>query len=141
MVEKSSTPTVQKLADMPENEFLELCRDCDRVDSEYAFKEAGMNALTALGNGALSTALLVSGTVVGAAPVAILAAAPNAILAGVSVWRGIQDLGEGIRKASQSSSADTILQVLYPPEPPGTVVREAAAAGRVTAGITPGVRM
>jgi len=129
MPEKSSYPTVQELAALPENEFLELCRDCDRIDSEYAFKEAGINALTALGNGALSIGLLVSGAALGAVPPAILGAAPNAILAGVSVWRGIQALGEGVRKASQSSSADTILKVLYAPEPPGTVVHDAEAAG------------
>ena len=30
---------------MPENEFLELCRDVDRMESQYAFKEAGIDAL------------------------------------------------------------------------------------------------
>jgi hypothetical protein len=134
MAEKSSTPTVQELADMPENEFLELCRDVDRMESQYAFKEAGIDALGALANGALSVGFMVSG--------ALLGAVPNAVLAGVSVWRGIQALGEGIRKASQSSSADTVLQVLYPPEPPpGTVIKEAAPAGRMATAITPGIRM
>ena len=130
MAEKSSTPTVQELADMPEHEFLELCRDVDRMESQYAFKEAGIDALGALANGALSVGFMVSG--------ALLGAVPNAVLAGVSVWRGIQALGEGIRKASQSSSADTILQLRYAP---GTVVKEAEPAGRVVSAVTQGVKM
>jgi hypothetical protein len=121
MPEKSSSPTVLELAALPENEFLELCRDVDRMDSQYAFKEAGIDALGALANGALSIGFLVSG--------AALGAMPNAILAGVSVWRGIQALGEGVRKASQSSSAETILQVLYPKESPSTLVHDAETAG------------
>jgi hypothetical protein len=32
--------------------------------------------------------------------------------------KGIQAVGEGVQKASQSASADTILQVLYPPGHP-----------------------
>ena len=31
---------------MPENEFLELCRDTERIESYPAFKEAGLDALT-----------------------------------------------------------------------------------------------
>jgi hypothetical protein len=131
MTEKPSPPTLKELADMPENEFLELSRDCDRIDSEYAFKDAGREALVALGNGALSIGLLVAGAVTGAPPYALLGAAPNAILAGVSVWNGIQALGEGVRKSSQSASADTILKVLYAPEPPGAVIHEAEAYGKV----------
>jgi hypothetical protein len=123
MPEKSSTPTVQELADMPENEFLELCRNVNRMESQYAFKEAGIDALGALANGALSIGFMVSG--------APLGAVPNAVLAGVSVWRGIQALGEGVQKASQSSSADTILRVLYPREPPDTLVHDTEPAGRV----------
>ena len=45
---------------------------------------------------------------------------------------------KGIRKASQSSSADTILQLRYAP---GTVVKEAEPAGRVASAITPALRM
>jgi hypothetical protein len=133
MADKPSSPTVQELAALPENEFLELCRDVDRMDSQYAFKEAGIDALAALANGALSVGFMLTG--------AFLGAMPNAVLAGVSVWRGIQALGEGIRKASQSSSADTVLQVLYPSKPPGTVVKEAEPAGRIARNITPGVNL
>src|SRR5215510_2925981 len=86
MSEQSSSPTVQELTAMPENEFLELCRDVDRMESQYAFKEAGIDALGALANGALSIGFLVSG--------ATLGAVPNAVLAGVSVWRGIQALAK-----------------------------------------------
>jgi hypothetical protein len=131
MTEKSSPPTVQELVDMPENEFLELCHDCDRIDSEYAFKEAGINALSALGNGALATAFIVSG-----APIASVG---NAVLAGISVWKGIQALGKGVQKASESASADTILQVLYPPTSPSTLVKEGETHGKVTPPITRGV--
>ena len=48
MAEKSLSPTVQALAALPENAFLELCRDTERIDSENAFKEAGLDALKAL---------------------------------------------------------------------------------------------
>jgi hypothetical protein len=139
MAEKSAPPTVQELAAMPENEFLELSRDCDRVDSEYAFKEAGIDALNAAGQGALATMFALSG-----APYAVLGTVISATLAGVSVWRGIQAVGEGVRKASQSSSADTILKVLYAPEPPASdspsaVIHEAEPNGRVMSPIASGV--
>lgn len=136
MAQKPEPPTLLELADMPENEFLELSRDCDQVDSEYAFKEAGIDTLNAVGQGALATMFALSGS-----PYAAIGTVISAALAGVSVWKGIQAVGEGVRKASQSSSADTILQVLYPPEPPGTVVKEAEPSGRVMSAITPGVKM
>ena len=47
---------------MPENEFLELCRDSARIDSEYAFKEAGIDALGAGGYGTLATIAAFSGS-------------------------------------------------------------------------------
>lgn len=136
MAQKLEPPALLELADIPENEFLELCRDCDRVDSEYAFKEAGIDTLNAAGQGALATMFALSGS-----PYAAIGTVISAALAGVSVWKGIQAVGEGVRKASQSSSADTILQVLYPPEPPGTVVKEVEPSGRVTPTITPGVKL
>jgi hypothetical protein len=49
MAEKSLAPTVQKLAALPENAFLEFCRDTERSESEHAFKEAGVDALNAAG--------------------------------------------------------------------------------------------
>jgi hypothetical protein len=126
MPEKSSYPTVQELAALPENEFLELCRDSARIDSEYAFKEAGIDALGAGGYGALATIAAFSGS-----PYAALGTVIGAVFAGVSLWKGIQAVGEGVQKASQSASADTILHVLYPPEPPGTLVHDAEPAGPV----------
>jgi hypothetical protein len=74
-------------------------------------------------------------------PYAAIGTAISATIAGVSVWQGIQALGKGVQSASQSSSADTILRVLYPAEPPGTVVKEAESPGRVAGAATPGVRM
>ena len=121
---------------MPENEFLEICRDNARIDSDYAFKEVGIDALEAGGYGALATIAAFSGS-----PYAALGTVIGAIFAGVSVWKGIQAAGKGVQSASQSSSADTILQVLYPPESPSTVVKEAASSGRVAAAMTPSVRM
>jgi hypothetical protein len=61
MPEKSSYPTVQELAALPENEFLELCRAAARSDSESAFRQAGFSALNAATRGALATMFLVSG--------------------------------------------------------------------------------
>jgi hypothetical protein len=65
----------------------------------------------------------------------------SAAFAGVAVWKGIQAIGKGMHSAAQSTSADTILQVLYPPESPGTVVKEAESPGRVTSTMTQGVMM
>jgi hypothetical protein len=136
MVEKSLSPTVQELAAMPENEFLELCRDTERSESENAFKEAGVDALNAAGQGALATLFALSGS-----PYAALGAVVSAAFAGVSVWRGIQAIGKGRQSAAQSTAAETLLQVLYPPASPGTVVTDAESPGRVASTMTQGVTM
>src|SRR6266446_5724550 len=99
-------------------------RDAARSDSESAFRQAGFSALNAATQGTLATMFLVSGL-----PYAAIGTGISAAIAGVSVWQGIQALGKGVQSASQSSSADTILQVLYPPEPPGTLVHDAEPAG------------
>jgi hypothetical protein len=122
-------PTAEEIATLSEDEFLELCRDSDRISSEYDFKEAGMNALFALGNGALSIGFMLSD--------AFLGAVPNAVLAGVSVWRGIQNVGEGVRHAARSSSADTALRILC--EHPGGVIHEPQMHGRVTSAVMAGM--
>ena len=93
----------------------------------HAFKEAGLDALNAAGQGTLATLFALSGS-----PYAALGAVVSAAFAGVSVWRGIQAIGKGRQSAAQSTAADTILQVLYPPESPGTVVTDAESPGRVT---------
>jgi hypothetical protein len=134
MADKSLIPTVQELAAMPENAFLELCRDSERMESEHAFQEAGLDALNAAGQGALATMFALSG-----APYAALGAVVSAAFAGVSAWRGIQAIGQGRQSAAQSTAADTLLQVLYPPEAPGTVVTNAESPGRVTSTMTQGV--
>jgi hypothetical protein len=126
MTEQSSSPTAEEIAALPENEFLELNRDCDRINAEYAFKEAGIDALSALGNGALATVAAFSTT-----PYAPIGAVLGAALAGVSVWKGIQALGRGVQSAAKSASADTVLHVLYQPERPGTLVRDAEPTGLV----------
>jgi hypothetical protein len=136
MAEKSLSPTVQELAAMLENEFLELCRDSERMESESAFKEAGLDALNAAGQGALATLFALSGS-----PYAALGAVVSAAFAGVAVCRGIQAIGKGRQSAAQSAAADTLLHVLYPPESPGTVVKEAESPGRVTSTMTQGVMM
>jgi hypothetical protein len=136
MAEKSLSPTVQELAAMPENAFLELCRDTERSESESAFKEAGLDALNAAGQGSRAPLFAVSGS-----PYAALGAVVSAVFAGVSVWKGIQAIGKGRQSAAQSAAADTLLQVLYPPESPGTVVTDAESPGRVTSTMTQGVMM
>ena len=136
MAEKSLAPTVQELAAMPENAVLDLCRDTERIDAEYAFKEAGLEALTAAGQGALATLFALSGS-----PYAALGAVVSAAFAGVSVVRGIQAIGKGRQSAAQSTAADTLLQVLYPPESPGTVVTDAESPGRMTSTMAHGVTM
>ena len=124
MAEKSLSPTVRELAAMPENEFLELCRDTERSESESAFKEVGLDALSAAGQGALATLFALSGS-----PSAALGAVVSAAFAGVSVWKGMQAIGKGVQSAAQSTSADILLQVLYPPESPGTVITDAKFPG------------
>jgi hypothetical protein len=136
MAEKSLSPTVQELAALPENVFLELCRDTERMESEHAFQEAGLDALNAAGQGALATMFALSG-----APYAALGAVVSAAFAGVSVWRGIEAIGKGRHSAAQSTAADTLLQVLYPPESPGTVVTDAESPGRVASTMTQGVML
>jgi hypothetical protein len=53
---------------------------------------------------------------------------------GPHVWDGIRDIGEGVRHAARSGSADTALHVLYEhqAESPGAIVHEAETNGRVT---------
>ena len=133
MAEKSLAPTVQQLAAMPENAFLELCRDTERIEAESAFQEASLDALNTAGQGALATLFALSGS-----PYAALGAVVSAAFAGVSVWRGIQAIGKGRQSAAQSTAADTLLQVLYSPESPGTVVTDAESPGRVTSTMTQG---
>ena len=136
MAEKSLAPTVQELAALPENEFLELCRDSERMESEHAFQEAGLDALNAAGQGALATLFALSGS-----PYAALGSIVSAAFAGVSVWRGIEAYGKGRHSAAQSTAADTLLQVLYPPASPGTAVTDAESPGRVISTMTHGVTM
>jgi hypothetical protein len=136
MAEKSLAPTVQELAALPENEFLELCRDTERSESASAFQEAGFDALNAAGQGALATLFALSG-----APYAALGTVVSTAFAGVSVWRGIEAIGKGRQSAAQSATADTLLQVLYPPESPGTVVTDAESPGRVASTMTQGVML
>jgi len=53
----------------------------------------------------------------------------------------MQAIGKGRQSAAQSTAADTLLQVLYPPESPGTVVTDAESPGRVASTMTQGVVM
>ena len=126
MPEKSASPTVQELAALPETEFLELCRDTARSDSKSAFRQAGFSALNAATQGALATMCFFSGL-----PYAAIGTVISAAIAGVAVCQGLQEIREGVRKSSQSVAADAILHVLYPPEPPGTLVHDAEPAGPV----------
>jgi hypothetical protein len=73
MPEKSLYPTVQELAALPENEFLELCRDSARSDSAHAFKQVGLSALNAATQGTLATIFAVSGLPYAAIGTVILA--------------------------------------------------------------------
>ena len=136
MAEKSLAPTVQELAALPENAFLELCRDTERMESASAFKEAGLDALNAAGQGTLAMLFALSGS-----PYAALGAVVSAAFAGVTVWRGMQAFGKGRQSAAQSTAAETLLQVLYTPESPGTVVTDAESPGRVASTMTQGVAM
>ena len=89
MAEKSLSPTVQELAAMPENAFLELCRDTERSESEHAFKEAGLDALNAAGQGTLATLFALSGS-----PYAALGAVVSAALR----WRFRMERHSGHRQ-------------------------------------------
>lgn len=134
MTDKS--PTAEEIAALPEPEFLELNRDCDRINTEYDFKRAGINALGAGGFGGMAAASFLS-----AAPLGALMGALTATVAGVYVWKAIQDIGKGVQDAAKSASADTALRVLYQhqADPPGTVIQEAEAAGRVIEGRAPSI--
>jgi hypothetical protein len=129
MTEKSPSSTAEELAAMPENEFLELCRDCDRISSEYDFKSAGIHALGAGAFGTLAASCMLS-----AAPAGALMGALTAIPAAVYVWKGIQDIGEGVRHAARSASSDTALRVIYEhgAAPPTTIVTDAVPIDRVS---------
>ena len=125
------SPTAEEIAALPEPEFLELDRDCDRINAEYDFKRAGINALGAGAFGTLAASCMLSG-----APYRALMGSLISIPAAVYVWNGIQDIGKGVQNAAKSASADTALRVLYEhhAEPPGTVVQEPETAGRIIDG-------
>ena len=129
MTEKSLSDTAKELAALSEDEFLELCRDCDRTSSEYDFKSAGIHALGAGAFGTLAASCMLS-----AAPAGALMGALMAIPAAVYVWDGIQDIGEGVRHAARSGSADTTLRVLYEHDAstPTNIVTDAQPIARVT---------
>jgi len=131
MIEKPSLSTAEELAALPESEFLELDRDCDRINAEYDFKRAGIHALGAGAYGTLAATAMMS-----TAPYGALMGTLTAIPAAVYVWDAIQDIGEGIQDATKSAAADTALRVLYQHESkqPGTVVQNAEPAGRVVDG-------
>lgn len=138
MAEKSLSTTAEELAAMPEDEFLELCRDCDQMSAEYDFKSAGIHTLGAGAFGTLAASCMLSG-----APHGVLLGSLMSIPAAVYVWNGLQDIGKGVQNAAKSASADTALRILYQhqAESPGAVVHEAEPRGRVTPAITPGVMM
>ena len=136
MEQQPSSPTAEELAALPEDEFLELCRDCDQMSSEYDFKSAGIHALGAGAFGTIAASCMLS-----AAPAGALMGALTAIPAAVYVWKGIQDIGEGVQHAAKSASADTTLRILYQHEAerPGTLVQETEPAGRVMEGRAPSI--
>jgi len=136
MTAKSLSTTAEELAAMPEDEFLELCRDCDKISSEYDFKSAGIHTLGAGAFGALAASCMLSG-----APNGVLLGSLMSIPAAVYVWNGLQDIGRGVQYAAKSASADTALRVLYEhqAEAPRAIVHEAEPKGRVASTITPGV--
>ena len=74
-------------------------------------------------------------------PLAAIGTVISATMAGVSVRRGRQEIGEGVRHAARSSSADTALRILFEHQSPGTVVHEAELHGTVNPAMTAGVRM
>ena len=78
---------------MPENAFLELCRDTERSESEHAFQEAGLDALNAAGQGTLATLFALSGS-----PYAALGAVVSAAFAGVAS-------GEACRPSAKAGRA------------------------------------
>jgi hypothetical protein len=64
-----------------------------------------------------------------------------AIPAAIYVWKGIQDIGEGVRHAAKSASADAALRILYEhqAESPGGVVHEPELQGRIDHAIAAGL--
>ncbi len=121
-------PTTEELATLSEPEFLELDRDGGKIDAKYDFQRAGIHALGAGGYGTLATIAAFS-----ASPYGALGSVLFSIPAAVCLWKGIQDIGQGVQDAAKASAADTALRILYehPAEPPGTLVRDAEPAGRV----------
>jgi hypothetical protein len=131
MTEKSLSATAEELAAMPEDEFLELSRDCDKISSEYDFKSAGIHTLGAGAFGTLAASCMLSG-----APNGVLLGSLISIPAAVYVWNGLQDIGSGVRHAAKSASADTALRILYEhdhlaPSTPTTIVTDAEPIDRV----------
>jgi hypothetical protein len=108
---------------------LDLDRDCDRINAEYDFKRAGIHALGAGAYGTMATVAALSGS-----PYAALGTAIGAALAGVSVWKGMQDIGKGVQDSAKGAAADTTLRILHQhqPEQPGTLVWEAEPYDQVT---------
>ena len=131
MIEKSLSATVEDLAAMPEDELLELCRECDQISSEYDFKSAGIHALGAGAYGTLAASCMLP-----AAPAGALMGTLIAIPAAIYVWKGIQDIGEGVRHAAKSASADTALRILHEHQAPGGVIHSAEPEGRVGPAMT-----
>jgi hypothetical protein len=107
MTEKQSLSTAEEIAALPEPEFLELDRDCDRINAEYDFKRAGIHTLGAGAYGTLAAASMMS-----AAPYGALMGTLIAIPAAVYVWDALQDIGKGVQDAAKSVAADTALRVL-----------------------------
>ena len=134
MTEKSLSTTAEELAALPEDEFLELCRDCDQMSSEHDFKMAGIHTLGAGAFGTLAASCMLSG-----APHGVLLGSLISIPAAIYVWNGLQDIGKGVQNAAKSASADTALRILYQNQAgsPGPVVHEAEPDGRVASTITP----
>ena len=123
--------TAEEIAALPEPEFLELDRDCDRINAEYDFKRAGIHALGAGAYGTLAASAMMS-----AAPYGALMGTLIVIPAAVYVWDTIQDIGRGVQDATKSTAADTVLRMLYEHErkQPGMIVQDAEPAGRVIDG-------
>jgi hypothetical protein len=93
--------------------------------------------------GAAAYGTLAASCLLSAAPAGALMGSLIAIPAGIYVWKGIQDIGQGVQDAAKSASADTALRILYQhqAESPGAIVHEAEPNGRVTPAITPSVKM
>jgi hypothetical protein len=140
MKDKSSYPADEELAALSAPERLELSRDSHRISAHYDFQRAAIDALGAGSFGVMATAAAFSAVPYGAVMSALMA-----IPAAVYVWKGIQDVGDGVQHAAQTASTDTALRVLFEhqADPPATRVQEAEPAGRVSpaASMTSGVNM